>query len=127
MPRTAPIQQAINKPQVLSKAVVNTATYLDLPKGKLAHILGLSAATITRLYSNAYQLSPEKKEWDFAVLLVRLFRSLDSIVGGSVDDARKWLASENIAFAGKKPADLIESTEGIVRVVTYLDACRAVI
>lgn len=127
MPRTAPIQQAINKPQVLSKAVVNTATYLDLPKGKLAHILGLSAATITRLYSNAYQLSPEKKEWDFAVLLVRLFRSLDSIVGGSVDDARKWLASENIAFAGKKPADLIESTEGIVRVVTYLDACRAVV
>jgi uncharacterized protein (DUF2384 family) len=127
MPRTAPAQQAENKQQVLTKAVVNTANYLDLPKNKLAHILGVSSATVTRLYVNSYQLSPDKKEWDFAVLLVRLFRSLDSIVGGAADDARKWLASENKAFAGKKPAELIESTEGLVRVVNYLDACRAVV
>jgi len=127
MPRTAPVQQTMNKPLVLTKAVVNTANYLDIPKIKLAHILGVSAATVTRLYANTYHLSPAKKEWDFAVLLVRLFRSLDSIVGGATEDARKWLASENKAFAGKKPADLIESTEGLVRVVTYLDASRAVV
>lgn len=127
MPRTAPAQQAQNKKLVLTKAVVNTANYLDLPKNKLAHILGVSSATVTRLYVNSYQLSPDKKEWDFAVLLVRLFRSLDSIVGGAADDARKWLTSENKAFAGKKPAELIESTEGLVRVVNYLDTCRAVI
>ena len=127
MARTAPAQLAMNKPQVLSKAVVNTATYLDLPKGKLAHILGVSSATVTRLYSDTYRLSPDKKEWDFAVLLVRLFRSLDSIVGGAADDAKKWLASENKAFAGRKPVELIESTEGLVRVVTYLDACRAIV
>ncbi len=127
MPRTAPAQQAQNKKLVLTRAVVNTANYLDLPKNKLAHILGVSSATVTRLYVNSYQLSPDKKEWDFAVLLVRLFRSLDSIVGGAADDARKWLTSENKAFAGKKPAELIESTEGLVRVVNYLDTCRAVI
>ena len=127
MPRTAPAQLAQNKQLVLTKAVVNTANYLGLPKGKLAHILGVSSATITRLYINSYQLSPDKKEWDFAVLLVRLFRSLDSIVGGAADDAKKWLASENKAFAGKKPVELIESTEGLVRVVNYLDSCRAVI
>jgi uncharacterized protein (DUF2384 family) len=127
MPRIAPVQQTMNKPLVLTKAVVNTATYLDFPKVKLAHILGVSAATVTRLYANTYQLSPAKKEWDFAVLLVRLFRSLDSIVGGATEDARKWLVSENKAFAGKKPAELIESTEGLVRVVTYLDASRAVV
>lgn len=127
MPRTSPLQMSVTRPQVLSKAVINTATYLDLPKVKLAHILGVSAATVTRLYANSYLLSPAKKEWDFAVLLVRLFRSLDSIVGGAKDDAKKWLASENTAFAGKKPAELIESTEGLVRVVTYLDACRAVV
>jgi len=127
MPRSAPDQKALSKAQVLTKALINTATYLEIPKSKLAHILGVSGATVTRLYADGYCLSPGKKEWDFAVLLVRLFRSLDSIVGGSVDDARKWLASENMALAGKKPAELIESTEGIVRVVTYLDACRAVI
>lgn len=64
------------------------------------------------------------EEWDFAVFLVRLFRSLDSMVGGSMDDARKWFMGENKAFGGKKPADLIEGTDGIVRVVTYLDSCR---
>ena len=127
MPRTAPTQQAANKPQVLTKAVVNAADYLDLPKNKLAHILGVSPATVTRLYANSYQLSPNKKEWDFAVLLVRLFRSLDSIVGGAAEDARKWLASENKALAGNKPLVLIETTEGLVRVVTYLDACRAIV
>lgn len=127
MPRTAPTHQTQNRQLVLTKAVVNTANYLALPKNKLAHILGVSSATVTRLYVNSYQLSPAKKEWDFAVLLVRLFRSLDSIVGGAADDAKKWLASENKAFAGKKPVELIESTEGLVRVVNYLDACRAVI
>ena len=122
-----PQQEAISKSRVLSTAVVNTATYLDLPKNKLAQVLGVSPATVTRLYADSYRLSPDKKEWDFAVLLVRLFRSLASVVGGSADDAKKWLTSENRAFSGRKPIDLIESTEGLVRVVTYLDACRAVI
>lgn len=127
MPLAEPAQLTNNKQLVLTKAVVNTATRLDLPKNKLAQILGVSSATVTRLYASSYMLSPNKKEWDFAVLLVRMFRSLDSIVGGAADDARKWLASENKAFAGKKPLELIESTEGLVRVVTYLDACRAVV
>jgi putative toxin-antitoxin system antitoxin component (TIGR02293 family) len=130
MPHTtaaASAQRALEKTKVLTKAVINTASYLDIPKNKLAHILGVSGATVTRLYTDAYRLSPNKKEWDFAVLLVRLFRSLDSIVGGSAQDARAWLNSENTALAGKKPADLIATTEGIVRVVTYLDACRAVV
>ena len=120
-------QKALDKTEVMTKAVVNAAAYLDIPKNKLAHILGVSGATVTRIYTGAYRLSPDKKEWDFAVLLIRLFRSLDSIVGGSADDARKWLNGDNMALAGKKPVDLIEATEGIVRVVTYLDACRAVV
>jgi len=110
----------------MAKAVVNTAEYLDIPKNKLASILGLSPSSVTRLYTQTYQLAQSKKEWDFAVLFVRLFRSLDSIVGNP-DDAKKWLKSENKAFAGRRPIDLIESTEGLVRVVNYLDASRAVI
>ena len=120
-------QSTLAREQVLTKALVNTAAYLDLPKTKLARVLGLSPATVTRLYTQAYQLSPARKEWEFAVLLVRLYRSLDSIVGGSAEDARKWLDSENHGLGGKKPADLIESTEGIVRVVNYLDACRGIV
>lgn len=120
-------QRNISRPQVLSKAVVNAATALGLPQVKLARILGVSTATASRLHSRNYQLSPQKKEWDFGVLLVRLFRSLDSVVGGSAEDARAWLDSPNRAFSGKRPADLIETTEGLVRVVGYLDACRGIV
>ena len=105
----------------MSKAVINTATYLGINRAKLAHILGVSASTVAKLYTNDYILSPAKREWNSAVLLVRLFRSLDSIIGGVSDDASKWLVSENKAFGGEKPIDLLESTEGLLRVVTYLD------
>lgn len=112
---------------MLSKAVCNAAGHLGLANLKLAKILGLSPATISRLNAGTYRLAPDRKEWEFAILLVRLFRSLDSISGGSPETAKAWLQSDNLALAGKKPVELIESTEGIVHVVTYLDACRAVV
>ena len=129
MPRQATVAHATNKAAVLTKAVVNTADYLGITKTKLAHVIGVSPATVSRLYGHGsgYQLNPSSKEWDFAVLLVRMFRSLDSIVGGSTEDAKKWMHSRNKAFADRKPVEVIESTEGLVRVVTYLDAYRAVI
>ena len=88
MPRHALAPPDPDRQQVLSKAVINAASYLDLPMGKLSRILGVSPATISRLYTAHYWLTPEKKEWDFAVLLIRLFRSLDAIVGGATEDAR---------------------------------------
>lgn len=108
---------------VLSKAVARAAERLEISKTLLAKVLGVSPPTITRLYSGDYQLAPERKEWDFALLFVRVFRSLDSIVGDEVT-ARKWLASENLGLNGR-PIELIRSAEGLVRVVQYLDASRS--
>ncbi len=125
--KTPAIPITEGKKKVLSKAVVNTADRLGFTKNKLSKVLGLSPATVTRLYTLSYELSPGKKEWDFGVLLVRLFRSLDAIVGGSREDALAWLNSENKGLAGRKPVDLVETTEGLVSVVHYLDACRGVV
>jgi uncharacterized protein (DUF2384 family) len=108
---------------VLSKAVARAAERLEISKTLLAKVLGVSPPTITRLYSGDYQLAPERKEWDFALLFVRVFRSLDSIVGDEAT-ARKWLASENLGLNGR-PIELIRSAEGLVRVVQYLDASRS--
>ena len=116
-----------NKQVVLTKAVQNTAVYLGLSNTRLSRIRGLSPATISRLNAGTFLLSMEKKEWDFAVLLLRLFRSLDSIVGGSSEAARAWLSGDNVAFTGWKPVELIEKTEGLVHVVSYLDAIRGVV
>ncbi|WP_227814198.1 antitoxin Xre/MbcA/ParS toxin-binding domain-containing protein [Nitrogeniibacter aestuarii] len=110
---------------VLSKAVTRAAERMSLTRALLGRVLGLSPATVTRLYGGTYQLEPSRKEWEFAVLLVRAFRSLDSIVGEE-STARKWLASDNRALGGR-PIDLMTSTEGLVRVVQYLDASRGIV
>ncbi len=110
---------------VLTKAVARAAERLGITKALLAKILGLSPPTVTRLYSGAYKLDERRKEWEFALLFVRVFRSLDSIVGDE-QTARRWLNSDNRALNGK-PIDLIRRTDGLVRVVQYLDASRALV
>ncbi len=110
---------------VLSKAVTRAADRLKLSRVVLGRILGLSPATVSRLYTGKYQLDPKRKEWELALLLVRLFRSLDSLVGDE-ETARKWLRSANRTLNGQ-PIDLIEKTEGLVRVVHYLDAYRGLV
>lgn len=121
---TAP-QNLATKPDpatVLTKAVARAATRLGVSHGLLAKVLGVSAPTITRLYSGSYTLDDRRKEWEFALLFVRLFRSLHSIVGDETT-AREWLNSDNHGLNGR-PVDLIHQTEGLVRVVHYLDASR---
>ena len=120
--------QTTKKPEaaaVLSKAVARAAERLDVSKSLLAKVLGVSPPTITRLYSGNYLLDQGRKEWDFALLFVRVFRSLDSIVGDEAT-ARKWLSSENRGL-NARPIELIRNTEGLVRVVQYLDASRALV
>lgn len=54
------------------------------------------------------------------MLFVRIFRSLDSIVGDE-SIARKWLGSDDRCL-NAKPIEMIRNTEGLVRIVQYLDA-----
>jgi transcriptional regulator with XRE-family HTH domain len=107
----------------LTKAVVRAAGLLHISQQSLAQILGVSPSTVSRMFSGQYQVAPERsKEWDFAILFVRMYRSLDAIFGHN-DTALQWLAGDNIALSGK-PVNLIQSTEGLVRVLHYLDAHR---
>ncbi len=112
--------------RVLSIAVVEAARLLEVNQTELSSILGVSTATVSRLAAGEYLLQPERKEWELAVLFVRLFRSLDSITGGREDHSRAWLRSDNRALQGV-PADLIRKVESLVRVVQYLDASRATV
>jgi len=110
---------------VLTKAVARAAERLGINRALLAKVLGLSPSTVTRLYAGDYLLEQNRKEWEFALLFVRAFRSLDSIVGEEAT-SRKWLASDNRGLNGR-PIDLISNTEGLVRVVHYLDASRGLV
>lgn len=107
----------------LTKALVRAAGLLRVRQTSIARILGVSGATVSRLFAGQYLLSQDRpKEWEFAVLFVRLYRSLDAILGHG-DKAHLWLTSDNLGLAAR-PVDLIESAEGLVRVLHYLDAHR---
>jgi uncharacterized protein (DUF2384 family) len=113
----------LSEAAVLSKAAVRAAKLLDLSQRDVSAALGVSEATVSRLFAGKYLLSPERaKEWELARLLVRIFRSLDALWGHE-EKARTWLVSTNLALAAR-PKDLLRSVEGMVRVVTYLDAAR---
>ena len=116
---------AANSASVLGKAVIRAADRLRISHALLSKVLGLSPATITRLHQGTYELKLGTKEWDFSLLFVRLYRSLDSIVS---DDqmAHQWLNSENLGLHSK-PITLIQTTEGLVRVVQYLDSSRGIV
>lgn len=107
----------------LTKALLRAANLLQIRQVSIAHILGISTSTASRLFAGSYVLSPERgKEWELALLFVRLFRSIDAILGHG-ESAQQWLAGHNLALNGR-PVELIQSTEGLVRVLHYLDAHR---
>jgi len=108
---------------VLTKAVTRAAGLLGLTQRQVAEALGLSGPTASRLFTGKYRLSPTRaKEWELAILFVRLFRSLDALWSHE-GTARAWLESYNTAL-GAAPLDLIKSAAGLVRVVDYLDHAR---
>ena len=111
---------------VVTKAVLRAAARLAISNRALARTLGVSEATVSRMGSGAYVLGPRDKSFELAVMFIRLFRSLDAIVGGDDQAARGWLTSENAALGGV-PADLVQTLPGLVNVVAYLDARRALV
>ncbi len=107
---------------VLAKAAISAAERLGLRHKQLAEIIGTSEASISRLRSGR-GLDPNRKEGELALLFLRVYRSLDTLVGGDDVKARDWLHAANDHIGGI-PAERIRTVEGLVDVVQYLDAMR---
>jgi hypothetical protein len=114
----------LKEQEVLTKALLNMAHLYELKGKELNEIIGLSEASITRLRQGKAQIDPKSKEGEIALLLLRLYRSLNALLGSnSYDKARAWLNSDNQYF-GEAPIEHIKSVAGLVHVVNYLDAMR---
>jgi hypothetical protein len=107
---------------VLTKAVRAAAQRLGVRNSDLAAILGASEASISRL-SGDRTVRPGSREGELAALFIRLFRSLDALVGGDDAKARIWFHADNTHLGGA-PAARVRTIEGLVDVVHYLDAMR---
>jgi len=116
--------EAPDREMVLGKATIRAAAELGLSNASLSRVIGLSEPTISRVSRGSRGISPEAKEGQLALLLVRLFRSLDPLVGSDAAKRAAWLRSNNKALNGT-PAVLIETPQGLVTTLAYLDGMRA--
>lgn len=114
-----------DRARVLTLAVAETTRRLKLRSTELTAIIGVSQPTASRLLNGKFQLAEGAKSWELGAHLVRLYRSLASMVGGDDELARAWLRSANEAFGGRTPLDAIRSVEGLVHACDYVDAHRA--
>ncbi|TMB01811.1 MAG: DUF2384 domain-containing protein [Deltaproteobacteria bacterium] len=122
-----PARELQRKPRaeaVVAKALVRAAQRLGVSQSELAEVLGTSAASVSRTFGGERPIAPDSAEGRHALLFLRLFRSLDTLVGGDEDKARRWLEAPNAHLGGHPPRALIASTPGLLRVAEYLDAMR---
>ena len=113
---------AVASATVLTKAVLRAAQALGVTQKRLAAIVGASEASVSRL-GRTKRLDPDSKEGELALLFLRLYRSLDTLVGGDAEKARAWLEADN-SHLGGVPAQRIATVSGLVDAVSYLDALR---
>jgi len=111
---------------VLTKALLRAAQLLGLSNAGLGRTLGVSEASISRLATGSRTIDPASKEGELALILVRVYRSVDALVGNSEQHRQAWMTSFNRAF-NAAPKDALEHVEGLARVVRYLDGARAIV
>src|SRR5215471_6654897 len=117
---------AAQNAKVVTKAALRAADRLGMTARAFAQVVGLSEATVSRMRAGDYLLRPGDKSFELALLFIRLYRSLDAIIGGDDRVAGAWLRSPN-ALLDEEPLKLIQTVPGLVNVLQYLDARRAVV
>lgn len=109
---------------VLTKATLRSAELLGLNNAAVARTVGVSESTVSRMAAGERFFEIGTKPAELATLLVRVYRSLDALVGNSDRHRKLWMSSFNRAF-NQSPKAAIESVDGLTRVVRYLDGARA--
>lgn len=122
MHHPVPAADLAERDAVLSKAVLRAAERLGLNQAALAEVVGVSAASVSRMQQGRV-VELRAKDRECALFLVRIFRSLDALVGGDPAKARAWFTAANKHLGGV-PAELVRSIGGLTRVAEYLDAMR---
>lgn len=113
-----------DRADVLTDAIARIAELWGLKNAKLGVVLGVSMATASRLRSGETRLDPASKSFEAGQFLLRLFRSLDALLGSDDSAAKQWLETNNLDLGGK-PIDQIDTMRGLIEVCDYVDSYRA--
>ena len=107
---------------VLAKAVLNAADQLGLKQAELAAVLGIHRTAVSRLKQNP-TLDPKSKQGELALLLIRIARALFALTGGDKDWIKHFMHNPN-KVTGGIPAKQMESIQGLIQVMQFVDAIR---
>lgn len=111
--------------RVLGEAVSRAAENWKLKDEELGHILGISRTSALRLRNGEFKLKRGDTAFELGQYFVRVFRSLDSVMGSDDAASISWLKSPNLDLAAR-PLDLMQSSiTGLFRVADYIDGYRA--
>lgn len=104
------------KNTVLRKALLRAVERLGLNRSELSAIIGVSEV-----------LAITAQKGELAVLLLRLYRSLDMLFRGNQSQCQLWVRSFNTHLGGI-PVELIQTISGLTSVIIYLDViCSQII
>lgn len=113
-------QPSTLSPALLTKALFRAVEQLGLA-AELPSLLNAESEEIARLQSGARTLQPDRPEWDAALKIVGLFRTIVEVLG-SAERAKAWLGTANESLGGR-PIDLL-GTADADRVHRYLSSVR---
>lgn len=112
--------QSTMSPTLLTKALLRAADQLNLSVD-LSQLLQMAAAETAQLQSGSRLLDPERQEWEGALKIVGLFRTMIELLGTS-ERAKAWLGTPNDTL-GAKPIDLLRTPDAEL-VYRYLSSVR---
>jgi hypothetical protein len=115
---------ALDDTVIVSKAVIRAARKLEVSNVELSKIIGISEPQLSRIANEEKHIEKDSKEFELSLLFIRVFRSLDAIVGGYNTTAVQWIRNRNLAF-DQVPIERIKTITGLVDVLSYLDSRRA--
>jgi Protein of unknown function (DUF2384) len=111
-------QAAADPAAVLSKALLSAGRLLGLSQAEIGQVVGKERTSLRR------NLDPNSKSGELALLLIRAYRSLHTLVGGDPALLKHWMNTGNL-HTGGVPREQVKTVQGLNQVVEYLDAIRA--
>ena len=106
--------------KIVTNATKKAANILSISDIQLKAILEIHD---TNAKINSQSIKYDSVQYFNALYFIRVYRSLYSIVGND-KTAKEWLRCNNTAL-GNIPLEMIQTHDGLLNVVAYLDAFRA--